>query len=230
MKRVLVSIIIFALLFYTMSICSLAGDGTTIEPPDAETPNTTANNTPETEQVTEGEKTPENTWSRKLVNFIKANVTETSLMTFALALLAFCIEHFSSNKKLKNHIGILNNNAIEIANTSAGKTEENTKEIAALKNEMALFMDSLLVKVNDTLKSVVKTSEERDELEKKLAENSKLLEKAIIAVEDSADTVANLLIMSNIPNSKKEEFYSTHVAAVNALKEIESEVTHRENV
>lgn len=230
MKRVLVSIIIFALLFYTMSICSFAGDGTTIEPPDTETPNTTANNTPETEQVTEGEKTPENTWSRKLVNFIKANVTETSLMTFALALLAFCIEHFSSNKKLKNHIGILNNNAIEIANTSAGKTEENTKEFAALKNEMALFMDSLLVKVNDTLKSVVKTSEERDELEKKLAENSKLLEKAIIAVEDSADTVANLLIMSNIPNSKKEEIYSKHVAAVNSLKEIESEVTHRENV
>lgn len=229
MKRVLTTIIIFALLFYSLSIGSYAEDGAIPDTADTEVIITT-NNTTATEDVTEGEKSPDITWSERLVNFIKANVTETSLMTFALALAAFCIEHFSSNKKLKNHIGILNNNAIEIANTSAGKTEENTKELAALKDEMALFMDSLLVKVNDTLQSVVKTSEERDELEKKLTDNNKLLEKAIIAVNDSSDTVANLLIMSNIPNSKKEEIYSKHVAAVNSLKEIESEVTHRENI
>ena len=228
MKRVLTTIIIFALLFYTLSICCVAEDGTIPSTSDTETVTTTANTTAN-ENTTESEKTPESTWSEKLANFIRANVTETSLVTFAMALIAFCIEHLTSNKKLRNNIGVLNNNAIEIANTSATKTEENTKELSSLKDAISLFMDSLLGRVNDTLGTISKTAEERDELEKKLAENNKLLERTIIAVKDCSDMVANLLIMSNIPNSKKEEVYSRHLELVKLLEDIGSEVTHRDD-
>jgi hypothetical protein len=45
-----------------------------------------------------------------------------------------------------------------------------------------------------------------------------------------ANEVAELLVLANIPNSKKEELYSRHLAAVGAIAEAEkTEVTINED-
>lgn len=164
------------------------------------------------------------TWSGAFLGFIKENFTESSLIAFALALASFCIEHFSSNKNLKKHIGILNGNAIEIAETSAKKTDDNTQQLQLMKEQMTAWQEALEGKISLTLNVVTKTAEEREALEAALAKNNDLMNKAVIALMENSDEIANLLLMSNIPTSKKEEMYNNHYEAVKAIKGVVSEV------
>jgi hypothetical protein len=45
-----------------------------------------------------------------------------------------------------------------------------------------------------------------------------------------ANEVAELLILANIPNSRKDELYARHLAAVNAIQEAESIVAEQMEV
>ena len=158
----------------------------------------------------EPEKARTETWSGAIAGFFKENFTETSLTAFAIALLTFCLEHFSSNKNLKSHIGILNGNAIEIAETSAKNAAANAEVLEALKGEVTKWMETMENKISITLNVVTKTAEERAALESALAQNRELMNKVIIAAAENSDEIANLLLMSNIPMSKKEEMYARH--------------------
>ncbi len=150
------------------------------------------------------------TWSGALASFVKENFTETSLSAFALALLSFCVEHFMSNKNLKKNMGVLNGNAIEIATSSAESIKNNTTALEKLMGQVTL-----------TLNAISKTAQERDALEAALKESRELMNSVVVACSESSELVANLLLMSKIPNSKKEEMYAKYLESVKGLKAIQ---------
>jgi hypothetical protein len=63
--------------------------------------------------------------------------------------------------------------------------------------------------------------EEKHKLATTLATVKKYLETAKAANLELSNEVAELLVLANIPNSKKEELYSRHRAAVDAIAAVE---------
>ncbi len=71
-------------------------------------------------------------------------------------------------------------------------------------------------------------AEEKKTLEETVEEVRAFMEKAKLANVELANEVAELLVLANIPNSKKEELYSRHLAAVGAIAD-KTEVIHNDN-
>ena len=65
------------------------------------------------------------------------------------------------------------------------------------------------------------SAEDKQKLEQALAEFHTHLKTAKLANVELANEVAELLVLANIPNSKKEELYSRHLAAVGAIADAE---------
>lgn len=160
--------------------------------------------TPTEEIVTEGENSAEETVPEKpitefIVEYLQTNYEEIIVIVFTFLFGIFA-------KKMKNQltgsIGTLNNNAVTIAENSAtaiqstlSKIEDVTKVMNEQKEEFA----ALLKHVDTSLKTVK------------------------LAALEMSNEVAELLILANIPNSKKDELYARHTKAVRDLEKVEEE-------
>ena len=71
----------------------------------------------------------------------------------------------------------------------------------------------------NALEEIRRNDEQRVSLEESLAEVAKYLKATRLANVELANEVAELLVLANIPNSKKDELYARHLAAVNAITE-----------
>ena len=71
------------------------------------------------------------------------------------------------------------------------------------------------------LEEIRKNAEEKESLEDTLRTVTKALETSKMASMELANEVAELLVLANIPPSKKEELYSRHRAAVDAIETAE---------
>ena len=90
--------------------------------------------------------------------------------------------------------------------------------VEGYKTEMANLLAE--VRANET---------EKQKLATLLAATEKHLSSSKSANLELANEVAELLVLANIPNSKKEELYSRHLAAVAAISAIEdSEVNNND--
>jgi hypothetical protein len=76
-------------------------------------------------------------------------------------------------------------------------------------------------KFEKLLAEVRANEEEKKELKQVLLDASAFMKTAKLANVELANEVAELLVLANIPNSKKEELYSRHLAAVGAIAEAE---------
>ena len=84
-------------------------------------------------------------------------------------------------------------------------------------------------KIEEFLAEFRANAKEKQKLEVLLEKAESLLETAKLANVELANEVAELLVLANIPNSKKEELYARHLAAVNAMTEAEhTEVIHND--
>jgi hypothetical protein len=84
--------------------------------------------------------------------------------------------------------------------------------------------------IDKLLAAFTANAEEKQKLEAKLDEVNNHLKTAKLASMELANEVAELLVLANIPNSKKEELYARHLAAVGAIAEAEkTEVIINEN-
>lgn len=129
------------------------------------------------------------TTSDKLVSWVKKNYEEIAVIVSLLftAFLSHC-----KQKSLNKSMGILNNNAIAVSD----KSEKAIKEVYAKMQQMA---------------------EDKKVLEEMLANVTKLVNTAKLANIELANEVAELLVLANIPNAKKEELYARHRKAVDAI-------------
>jgi type IV secretory pathway TrbF-like protein len=88
--------------------------------------------------------------------------------------------------------------------------EKVTKKVSEYDEEIA----KLLAEVRSN-------EEEKQLLRQALDDVYAFLKTSKLANVELANEVAELLVLANIPNSKKDELYARHLAAVNAIAEAE---------
>lgn len=245
MKKILI-LLLCVVMFCGLSIVASADEPTT--------------ETPETEVTTPTEEVPEEpemTLPEKIVNFLTTNYDSTTLVGFAITLMAYLIYGIKQFKQLGGKVGVLNNNAVNIAENStkaidatfveakgiAEKSVETVnKALGEAREIMQALSDGNAAALTETLskaetiaecvvsfKDVMETFLERiGDLEtdkvatrEALIEATKTMEACKKASLEEGNIVAELLLLANIPNSKKEEIYARHLSAVNALAETE---------
>ena len=171
-------------------------------------------NTTAVENATESEIPPsEETVPDKIIGFIKENYEGSSFLSLAVTIAVYTYYAVKKHKSLNGSIGVLNNNAISIADNSA----KAIKDAVSKASDMAEVVKEYKEAMASMLEEIRKNAEEKESLEATLLSVQKTLETFKLASIELADEVAELLVLANIPNSKKEELYSRHRAAVDAI-------------
>ena len=161
--------------------------------------------------VEEAPEVAEPTLTEDIVEYVKTHLEEISvIVTLIMTVVLNARKHGVLNKT----IGTLNNNAITVAKDSG---EAITKALVAVTS-YGEKIDAFLEEIREAVKDREKLAGAFDKFET-------FLETAKLANIELADEVAELLVLANIPNAKKEELYARHLAAVKAIDE-KSEVTH----
>lgn len=166
----------------------------------------------------EAEVAVEKTMTEEVVDYVKGHVEELSVI-FTLILGIFY--EVRKHGKLNGSIGTLNNNAIAVAQNSA----ETIKTALAGVEGIAEVVNKYKDEIESLLGEIRKSAEEKKALEDTISQAVGFLKTAKLANIELSNVVAELLVLANIPPSKKEELYSRHRAAVNAISVAESEVT-----
>jgi hypothetical protein len=145
-----------------------------------------------------------------IIGYVQSHLEEVSvIITLILTVFYQIRKHASLNKS----IGTLNNNAVAVAENSSnaiGEALVGVKSVSDVVEGYKVEMEKLLLEVRSN-------EEEKRKLAETLATVEKYLETSKAANIELSNEVAELLVLANIPNSKKEELYSRHRAAVDAI-------------
>lgn len=147
----------------------------------------------------------------EIVKWILSHLEEILVMIVSAVL---AIYQKRSNSSTKKSIATCNNNAVSIAENSNGFVATALTELAAMT---ALVQESK-GEIKELLAEIRLNDEEKKLLRAELANNQRYLKTAYLANIELSNEVAELLILANIPNSKKEELYARHRAAVAAIE------------
>lgn len=187
------------------------------------------------EESTVSENVPEKTVTESIVDYVKSHVEELSVI-FTLILTIFY--EVRKHRNLNGSIGTLNNNAITVAENSTAAIKQALGETTNIAENSAAAIETVLKEAADIATTVkgykddferlldeVRTqAEEKRSLEETLKVVESYLKTAKLATLELSNEVAELLVLANIPNSKKEELYARHKNAVQKLEAAE-EVT-----
>ena len=173
------------------------------------------NSTTETEIAVEGENSAsDETMTESIVDYVKENIDKVVVI---IVMAGYSIVESKLRGKMNGSIGTLNNNAISIAknsadaiNTALEKVEGISAVVQNYKNDIA----SLLEEIRNS-------EEEKKALKDALVKVESYLNTAKLANIEFANELAELLCLSNIPNSKKDELYAKHVGGVHKLEAAE---------
>lgn len=216
MKKIIV-FILCALLVFAMPVVAYAEGAEAVE----------ENVAPETEIATESEISPstaekiatewdhlKNLFSENAKEWILAHLEEISVV---ITLIMTAFYNMRKHKLLNRSMGTLNNNAITVAQTS---NDFAVNALAQMQNASGAVVqyDERITALLEAFKT---TAEDKAMLERELVEIKNYLKTESEANIEFANELAELLALANIPNYKKEELGSRHVAAVNAIIEAE---------
>lgn len=159
------------------------------------------------ETATEGEISSESAMpditTDLIVGYIKAHFEEISVV-ITLILTAFY--NIRKHRLLNKSISATNLNAITVAENSDRAILNALERMEAFSALSAEYRAS---------------AEEKKKLEQTLNEAMTCIKASKLANIEFANELAELLVLANIPNSKKDELYSRHIAAVSAISEAE---------
>ena len=215
MKKFLV-LILCAFLVCAFAVVASAEDGSVSseELNDTVTENLPTEDTNASQGENSGSESIVTLYSDMLIEWAKSNVDKIALVVVAIA--TAVIERITVTKA-KKAIGISNNNAVAVSENSTlaiGNALTAVTDAASVVNGYKEEMAKLLAEVRAN-------AEEKMKLEQALSDASAFIKTAKLANVELANEVAELLVLANIPNSKKEELYSRHLAAVGAIAEAE---------
>lgn len=210
MKKILALIVCTVLLVCAFPISAFA-EGESVETVETIVEVVDASPTAE-ESVTEseisGEKAMPDITTEAIVGYIKTYFEEISVI---LTLILTAFYNIRKHKLLNKSISATNLNAITVSENSERAITEALATVSNFKNEFT------------TLLAEYRTNaEEKKKLEETLNKAMTFIKTAELANEEFANELAELLVLANIPNSKKDELYSRHIAAVKAIREAES--------
>ena len=160
----------------------------------------------------------EKTMTEEVVCYVQEQFEEITVIGTLILTIFYEVR---KHGKLNGSIGTLNNNAIAVAQNSA----ETIKTALAGVEGIAEVVNKYKDEIESLLGEIRKSAEEKKALEDTLSHVEGFLKTAKLATLELSNEVAELLVLANIPPSKKEELYSRHRAAVNAISVAESEVT-----
>lgn len=165
----------------------------------------------EKEIATEGENTGFTIpTTDEIVKWVELHLEEISvIITLIFTLIYQVRKHASLNKS----IATCNNNAVSIVENSNSVVQTALTRVENVSAVVDKYRDEIVT----LLAEIRQTDEEKKKLETALAEVENYLKTAKLANTELANEVAELLVLANIPNSKKEELYSRHRAAVAAI-------------
>lgn len=165
----------------------------------------------------------EPTLTEQILRYGKDHLEEIAVMVYIF------ITSIYERKKQKanfNAIATVNNNAVNVSTDSKTAIADAKQTMQEVKTEVVGYKET----IDKLLDAFSVTAEEKKCLETKLDEVNNHLKTAKLASMELANEVAELLVLANIPNSKKEELYARHLAAVGAIAEAEkTEVIINEN-
>lgn len=161
------------------------------------------------DSVKEAELTTE-----KIVGYVKSHLEEISvILTMILTVFYQVRKHSALNKS----IATLNNNSIAITQNSNSNIQQALKSVEGVSSTVSNYKDELAVLLNE----VRQNATEKKRLESALVEVESYLKTSKLANVELANEVAELLVLANIPTSKKDELYSRHRAAVDAINAVD---------
>ena len=208
MKKILAILLCAMLLIGATSIFAFAQETEAVEP-----------ETTVTEDVAPETDEPKDSVVDAIVSYVQAHIEE---ITVIATLLGGVIYKIAESRRLKGSIGRLNNNAIAVAQNSAKDTQE------MIANAMVLVktVESYKEEIASLLAEVRKNADEKQSLENTLCDVANFLKTSKLATLELSNEVAELLVLANIPNSKKEELYARHKEAVTAIKAAEEVIVN----
>lgn len=224
MKKFFAFIICAVLLVCAMSVCAFAeGDtvsGVEITAGEVTTAPTVGGSAAAGEISSEGEGFDFST--EKIMEYAKAHFEEISVM---IGLIVSAFYNIRKHKLLNRSISATNNNAITVAENSDRAVADAVSRMENISAEVAGYKEAFAALLEEYRES----EEEKKHLHKTLDEAVHYIKNAKLANVEFANELADLLVLANIPNAKKEELYSRHLAAVNAIAEDdETEVIENE--
>lgn len=212
---------IFMILICAMMICAMTvvafaeGDSSASVGTDAVE---TEILTTEEEIVTEGEisgteaipaDTPTVT-TEAIVKWVETHLEEISVIITLIATLFYQVrKHASLNKS----IATLNNNSVSVVENSNGAIQTALMSVEGVSSVVNGYKDEIVA----LLAEIRQSDEEKKKLEATVTEFKDYLNTAKLANIELANEVAELLVLANIPNTKKEELYARHRAAVDTI-------------
>lgn len=162
------------------------------------------------EGLDEAEKDEIEAIADKIVKYVEAHLDTISLFFTVIISIFYQIKkHASLNKT----IGVLNNNSITVAENSKKSISEMMVEMTEVGNVVKGYKES----TEELLKAYKQTAEDNKALQARLAEFETYLKNSKKANVEFSNELAELLVLANIPNSKKEELYARHRAAVTLI-------------
>jgi hypothetical protein len=204
MKKILVFMFVLLVVF-AMPMTAFAGEVTETA--------TETEHTFDPDVVAEAESTTD-----KIMAYIQVHLEDLSVI---ITLCVSVLYQIRKHAKLNKSIGTLNNNAISIAENSATAIGTALNGV----NKASAVVDGYKGNIEALLAEYRTTAEDRRRLEKMLVETENHLKTAKLANVEFANELAELLVLANIPNSKKDELYARHRAAVDAIACAEAEAT-----
>lgn len=204
MKRFIALMLCVMMLFGTLTFAAFAE---TTEPQDV--PPVMETEAPAAEEESDLFEKAE-FYSEKVIKYVQDHIEEISVI---ITLILTVLYQIRKHKVLNKSIGTLNNNAVavsEMSNSAIGKALTEVSGVSSVVTDYVGRMENLLAEV--------RTNEyEKQKLARSLDMAEKYFETAKAANLELANEVAELLVLANIPVSKKEELYARHRAAVDAI-------------
>ncbi len=160
--------------------------------------------------------------SVKFEEWVLPHLEEISVIA---TLILTAIYNVRKNKLLTRSMGTMNNNTVAIAQNSSDMMSQALVNMQNASGTVAAYD----TRITALLESYEATAEDKKRLESELSEIKAYLKTASEANLEFSNELAELLNLANIPNFKKEEIGSRHLAAVNAIKAAENEVSAKKN-
>lgn len=173
----------------------------------------------ETSSEAEVETEAEKSATEEIVDYVKSHIEEISVIGTLLLTIFYEIR---KHRNLNGTIGTLNNNAISVAENSATAIKNALTEVKDIAGVVAKYKDEFSALIEEVRKS----AEEKAKLEDTLKHVETFLLTAKSATLELSNEVAELLVLANIPNSKKEELYSRHMKAVHDIEQAEEAISN----
>lgn len=147
-----------------------------------------------------------------IVDYVKNHIEEISvIVTLIVTVYLNSIKH----RSLNSTIGTLNNNSVSIAQNALSEVAS----VSSIVGEYTAKIEAFLAEFREN-------AEDKEKLAGLLEKAETFIETAKLANVELANEVAELLVLANIPNAKKDELYARHLAAVNAIEH--TEVIHHD--